>query len=531
MEMIPDYIDRKHGRKPITYDHPLLEPVLKETYGIFVYQEQVMQAASVLAGYSLGGADILRRAMGKKKQEEMDKQRATFVKGCADTNNIPKAQAENIFNLLEKFAGYGFNKSHSAAYAVVAYQTAWLKANYPVEFMAALLSNELADTDKIQMFIVECKRMGIEVLPPDVNASGLRFTVENGAIRFGMAAIKNVGEVAVNSIIAEREAHGPYKSFEEFCGRIDTRTINRKVLECLAKCGAFDSLGQARAQVFSEVDFQMSRAATMQRDRERGQAALFDVEPVQVRKASDTSAPAVEWSQSEMLAYEKELLGFYVSGHPLSRYANILTRYELTTTAQLGSLQDGQPTRLGGIISKFQPRTTKTGKPMGVLAIEDLEGAVEVVVFPEPYAKYVTLLKQDAPVFIVGEVNLREDKPKIYVNQIIPLDDVPRRFTKAVHIRLPAETTSEDTLTAVREILARYRGECPVFFAFTFANGRTVFVEAHDHFAVTPRQELIDEIEQLIGEDTVWLKVDAEKLAAASNARREQRWQRAPSRE
>mgnify|MGYP003339174241 FL=1 len=248
--------------------------------------------------------------MGKKKPEEMEKQRGIFIKGCADTHKIPKAKAEAIFETLAKFAGYGFNKSHSAAYAVVAYQTAWLKANYPVEFMAALLSNELANTDKIQSFINECKHMKIEVLPPDVNCSGVKFTVDKGRIRFGMAAIKNVGEIAVQNIIAVREQGRAFKDFEDFCSRLDLRVVNRKVIECLIKCGACDSLGTDRSQLFSEIEFQMNRATTLQRDKERGQAALFDVEPVNVRRASPGKPQAVAWSQSEMLAFEKELLGF-----------------------------------------------------------------------------------------------------------------------------------------------------------------------------------------------------------------------------
>ena len=252
--------------------------------------------------------------------------------------------------------------------------------------MAALLSNELANTDKIQLFINECKRMGIEVLPPDVNESGVRFTVRDGKIRFGLAAIKNVGEVAVQNVIQVRKASGRFTSFEDFCTRVDLRIVNRRVLECLAKCGAFDSLGEPRAQVFAAIEYQMSRAATVQRDRERGQAALFDVEPVNARQKATGQRPSVEWAQGEMLAFEKELLGFYVTGHPLTEYAEILKRYELASSGKLAQLQDGQVTRIGGIISKLQPKTTKQGKPMAIMTLEDLDGSVEVLVFPESYA-------------------------------------------------------------------------------------------------------------------------------------------------
>lgn len=523
MNMLDDYVNRKHGKVPIVYDHPLLEPILKETYGVFVYQEQVMQAANVLAGYSLGAADILRRAMGKKKPEEMEKQREVFIKGCFEKNKIPRAQAERIFDTLAKFAGYGFNKSHSAAYAIVAYQTAWLKANYPVQFMAALLSNELANTDKIQLLINECKRMSIEVLAPDINESGVRFSVCGGRIRFGLAAIKNVGEIAVQNIIAVRDKGGRFTSFADFCHRIDPRVVNRKVIECLVKCGAFDSLGRGRAQVFAEIEHQMSRAASAQRDRERGQAALFDVEPVHARRQATGKPAEVEWSPSEMLAFEKELLGFYVTGHPLSQHAPILRRYELACTSHLAQLQDGQMTRIGGIVSKLMPKTTKQGKPMAVLTLEDLDGSVEVVVFPETYSKYAANLRADAAIFVCGMVNLREDKPKIVAEQIIPLQEVPQRFTKAMHIRLPAATTQEALLSRVHDLLRAHKGNCPVLFCFIYPDGRLVFLEAHERFSVVPSERLVRELEALLGEDAVWLKVDTEKLSGSNGGRRQRR--------
>ena len=520
MNMLDDYVHRKHGKTKVEYDHPLLAPILEETFGVFVYQEQVMQAANALAGYSLGAADSLRRAMGKKRPEEMEKQREIFIKGCHEKNKIPRAKAERIFETLAKFAGYGFNKSHSAAYAVIAYQTAWLKANYPVEFIAALLSNELANTEKIQLFVAECKRISIEVLPPDVNESGVRFTVSDGKIRFGLAAIKNVGEIAVENIIAARNTGGKFKSLEDFCERVDLRVVNRKVLETLVKCGAYDSLGPAtagRPRLFADIDHQMNRAASLQRDRDRGQAALFDVAPVNARRPQARTPAEVDWSESEMLAFEKELLGFYVTGHPLTKYADILRRYELASTAQLAKLQDGQTTRLGGIISKLQLKTTKQGKAMAIMTLEDLDGAVEALVFPDAYARCAMNLRADAAVFICGTVNLREDKPRVFANHIIPLDEVPKRFTKAVHIRLSAETTAETVLARVQEVLQHHKGDCPVFFCFMYPDGKLVFMETHDRFAVAPSDALVQELENILGEDTVWLKVDTEKLSTAAN--------------
>jgi DNA polymerase-3 subunit alpha len=517
MNMLDDYVHRKHGKTKVEYDHPLLEPILKETFGVFVYQEQVMQATNVLAGYSLGAADLLRRAMGKKKPEEMEKQREIFIKGCHEKNKIPHAKAEKIFDTLAKFAGYGFNKSHSAAYAVVAYQTAWLKANHPVEFMAALLSNELANTDKIQLFVGECKRMGIEVLPPDVNESGVRFTVSGGKVRFGLAAIKNVGEIAVQNLIEARAAGGRFKSFDDLCGRVDLRVVNRKVLETLAKCGACDSFGKPRPQLFAEVEYQINRATSAQRDRDRGQAALFEVTPVNVRRPASKTPAEVDWSESEMLAFEKELLGFYVTGHPLTKYADILRRYELVSTAQLTKLQDGQATRLGGIISKLQLKTTKQGRAMAIMTLEDLDGAVETLVFPDAYGRCAMNLRADAAVFVCGTVSLREDKPKVFADHVIPLDEVPKQFTKAVHIRLPAETAHASVLEKVQAVLRQHKGGCPVFFCFMYPDGKLVFMETHDHFAVAPSDALVQELENILGEDTVWLKVDTEKLDCAAN--------------
>ncbi|MGD0016972.1 MAG: DNA polymerase III subunit alpha [Verrucomicrobiia bacterium] len=521
MNMLDDYVNRKHGKTKVTYDHPLLEPILKETFGVFVYQEQVMQATNVLAGYSLGAADLLRRAMGKKKPEEMEKQREIFIKGCHEKNKIPHPKAEKIFDTLAKFAGYGFNKSHSAAYAVVAYQTAWLKANHPVEFMAALLSNELANTDKIQLFVGECKRMGIEVLPPDVNESGVRFTVGGGKVRFGLAAIKNVGEIAVQNLIEARAAGGRFKSFDDLCGRVDLRVVNRKVLETLAKCGACDSFGKPRPQLFAEVEYQINRATSAQRDRDRGQAALFDVVPVNVRRPASRTPAEVDWSESEMLAFEKELLGFYVTGHPLTKYADILRRYELASTAQLAKLQDGQATRLGGIISKLQLKTTKQGRAMAIMTLEDLDGAVETLVFPDAYARCAMNLRADAAVFVCGTVSLREDKPKVFADHVIPLDEVPKQFTKAVHIRLPAETAQASVLEKVQAVLHQHKGSCPVFFCFMYPDGKLVFMETHDHFAVAPSDALVRGLENILGEDTVWLKVDTEKLDCAANGNSE----------
>ncbi len=509
MEWIPHFIARKTGKEKIEYDHPLLEPIARETYGILVYQEQVMQAASALAGFSLGQADVLRRAMGKKKPEEMAKQRESFLKGCHDKNKIPKAKAEKIFEKLESFAGYGFNKSHAAAYAMIAYQTAWLKANYPVEFMSSLMSNELANTDKLQIFLAETREMDIEVLPPDINESGMRFTVVGqNQIRFGLAAIKNVGEVAVESILKTRNDGGRFQSLEEFCERVDSRVVNRKTLESLIKCGAFDFTRKPRKQMFDNIDRVMARTASLQKDRAKGQTSLFGTLDADIAKEEPSEYKTDEWPQNQLLAFEKELLGFYVTGHPLTQYASTLQRYELKSTGHLTELRDGATTRLGGIITKFQPRTTKKGDAMAILSVEDLDGAVEVLVFPETYLRCSEYLAVDRAIFVSGKVDLREDKPKLVAADIFPLADVANRFTKEVHVRLSAATAKPDHLTRVREIIGRHSGRCPLLLCIRYPSGEIVFLNTDQEFRVSPTEALIHELEALLGEKSVYLKID-----------------------
>src|SRR5438094_4841381 len=341
MELIGDYIKRKKGLTKIRYEHPLLEEICADTYGVMIYQEQVMAAASKLGGYSLAQADLLRRAMGKKDKKTMAKERNNFIEGCARTNKIPEKKANAIFDLLEKFAGYGFNKSHSAAYGVISYHTAYLKAHYPVEFMAGLLSNEINNTDKISVLVSERKRMGISILPPDINKSGLKFVPETQdgkmAIRYGLAAIKNVGEAAMAMSIQERERAGGYTSLEDFCGRIGTRIANRKMLESLIKAGAFDFVGRDRAELFACIDESLSCAAAAQRDRTVGQVSLFDEE---THAATTRKRVVTPWSDHEKLSYEKELLGFYVSGHPLDAYADVFAPKNYQPISSLGDLDD-----------------------------------------------------------------------------------------------------------------------------------------------------------------------------------------------
>jgi DNA polymerase-3 subunit alpha len=532
MELIPEFIARRHGEVRIEYEHPLLEPICRETYGIMVYQEQVMQAAQVLAGYSLGGADLLRRAMGKKKVEEMARQRETFVKGCAKVNNISAAKANQVFDLLEKFAGYGFNKSHAAAYAIVAYQTAYLKANYPVEFLCAMMTNDMADTAKLSEYINEARTMGIEVLPPDVNESQVYFApapgrdaaaekpaaARNGgaqaggyqAIRFGLAAIKGVGEVAVEGILKARREAGKFPTLADMCERVDGRTVNRKVLEGLIKSGACDCFGWARATLFSQVDRTLARAASVISDRQRGQSSLFGMLE---DKAAGNRPEAVkelpEWPDHELLAHEKELLGFYVTGHPLTPYAPILEKYGLATTKTLGQLPNRALTRIGGMIAAVQNGfSKKSGKPYSLVTLEDLEGAVQVLCMNENYDKYRELLVTGKAILVIGEVNTGEDKPKIFPQEIMPLDDAPARYTRQVHLRLHTAHLTPDSLEAVRGLIAAHPGKCPLFLCFMLPSGPIVFMETHERYCVAASRRLQQAADELFGADTYYAKVD-----------------------
>jgi DNA polymerase III subunit alpha len=530
MDLIPDFIKRRHGEVKIEYEHPLLEPVARETYGILIYQEQVMQAAQVLAGFTLGAADILRRAMGKKKVEEMQKQREKFVKGCAEKNKIPTAKANQIFDLLEKFAGYGFNKSHAAAYAIVAYQTAYLKANYPVEFFCAMMTNDMADTEKLSKYIDEAREFGIEVLQPDVNESGVYFEPAKRedpqadakrGIRFGLAAVKNVGEATVQSILKERDEKGKFKSLSELCERVESRALNRKVLEALVKCGACDCFGQTRATMFSQIDRALARAAGIQSDKQKGQSSLFGTLEEKPDAKANAEPCLPEWPQHELLAYEKELLGFYVTGHPLTPFVPILKKYALANTAQLAELQNRAITRIGGLISAVQNGVSKkSGKPYSMVTLEDLEGTVQILCMNENYDKYRGLLQLNKAIFVIGEVNTGDERPKIFPIEILPLEDAPKKFTKQVHLRLQAAHLQPEQMESVRELVMAHAGKCPLFLCFMQPAGEACFMETNERYAVTPSLKLQHDADALLGEGTYYVKVDT------TLPERQQRWPR-----
>jgi DNA polymerase-3 subunit alpha len=520
MELIPEYVKAKKGITPIKYLHPLLEDICADTYGVMIYQEQVMAAASKLAGYSLAQADLLRRAMGKKDKEKMAKERESFIKGCARTNKIPEKKANAIFDLLEKFAGYGFNKSHSAAYGVISYQTAYLKAHYPVEFMAGLLSNEINNTDKISVFVGECKRMGISILPPDINKSSLKFTPETIAagadrggteksetaeanasgyngIRYGLAAIKHVGESAMEAAIRERERGGDFTSLQDFCSRLDSRIANRKMLESLIKAGAFDFLGRERAELFACVDEALSASAAAYRDRVAGQVSLFDEATAPTTSRKKLIAP---WSEHEKLTYEKELLGFYVSGHPLDEYVDLFAARNYRPIASLGELDDRAPFKIAGAIVEVEKKfTRREGKPFAVVWVEDLSDMLEVVVWNEVYVKISDALAAGRVVEIRGTLDKHEDAVRATAQEIRTLASRKTNGANAmatdacqepaVILRFsPTATGSE--LREVQEILASSPGRRPVQLLFDRGNGGSLRLDAGAEFRVNLTHDL-----------------------------------------
>jgi len=504
--MLDDFIKRKHGHVKIVYDHPALEPILKETYGIVVYQEQVMRIASALSGFSLSQADSLRRAMAKKHPEVMEKMRVNFVEGAVK-KGVNKKIAEKVFGFIEYFAGYGFNKSHSNAYAMISYRTAYLKANFPIEFMTALLTSERTNTDKIVIYIEEAERMGIKVLPPDVNESDLKFTVVSGNIRFGLSAVKNVGEGAIESIISAREKAGKFTSLYNFCENIDARLVNKKVLESLIKCGAFDCFKLFRSQLAAILDKAMEIAGGIQKDRSRGQLSFFDnIKTKQSDFKTDfTDIPDIkEWPESQLLSFEKQMLGFYVTGHPLAKFEKILKTFSTLNTARLKEGTENQSMSIGGIISRLKNTVTKkSNEKMAIMILEDLEGTVEVLVFPSSYQNFGKYVRKDAIVFVKGRLSLREEHPKIIADEVIPLEQAQQKYTTGLVIKLYTTGLEEESLYFLKDMLAKYHGEVPVYIDFAMSEGRKTTVELGVDYYIEPKEELLHEIEDKFGSDVV----------------------------
>ena len=502
MELIPDYIKRKKGLTKIKYEHPLLKEVCADTYGILIYQEQVQRAANVLAGYSLGQADLLRRAMGKKDKQKMAMERVHFIEGCKRVNGIDEKRANAIFDLLEKFAGYGFNKSHSAAYGLISYQTAYLKANYPVEFMAGLLSNEVNNTDKISVFVAECQRLGIEILPPDVNRGALKFSPETlgtkRGIRYGLAAIKNIGESAMESAVLEREKNGPFKSLEDYSSRLDSKSVNRKILENLIRAGAFDFTGNDRAELFAQIDQTLATGASAQRDRRTGQVSLFgELELAPARKDNGTSAKVAPWTLGEKLGYEKELLGFYVTGHPLNAYRDLIEGGKFLRISELSLQEDKATIQIAGSISSFEKKhTRKDGKAFAVLTVEDFTGSVEVMVWNDVYARAAKHIDKGKIVAITGRFDKRDENLRIVASEIKPMG--AGKALTGLTIDIELAKADEKRLIALRDLVIQFPGRVPLYISFHAADGSEIRLKADPGYSVRDDETLRAKLAELL---------------------------------
>lgn len=463
-EMVELFIKRKRGQKEIEYEHPLLEPILKDTYGVILYQEQVIEIASKLAGFTKGQADILRRAIGKKDPEVMDRQQRNFVKGAA-ANKITTAVAEKIFKQIAYFAGYGFNKSHSAAYALLSFQTAYLKTKYPMEFMAACLTSEMANTDRIVILLEESKRMSIQVLPPSVNQSEADFVVEKGGIRFGLAAVKNVGRAAIDSIVGARKAQGAFTTIFDFCERIDSKAVNKRVLESLVYAGALDCLEGHRGQIHAAIEGAMAVGQRAQKDRSAGQTSLLKIlETHGDRKGTERSLPQVEeWSLLEKLAREREVLGFYCSGHPLHRFTREMHAFATSTVAQVKEMPEGRRVMVGGVVAGGRTILAKDGKKIRFAVIDDLTGQIEAVFFSDRMAELEERLVPGLSVLISGTVSYRnEEQPKIRVNEFFELEYSIETLTQKIEIGIDAKRFSEASLDLLAGLLDSSPGDVPI---------------------------------------------------------------------
>ncbi len=506
MDMIDDFIQRKHGETKIEYLHPLLEPILKETYGVMVYQEQVMRVASDLAGFSLGAADLLRRAMGKKKVELMKEQREKFIQGAAK-KNIKEAFANEIFDLMAKFAGYGFNKSHAAGYSLVAYQTAYLKAHYPAEFMAANLTSEMSNTSRIVILIEECKRMGIDVLPPDVNESAFEFTVVGSDIRFGLGAIKNVGKNAILSILKSRECNGHFKTIFDFVENIDSRLVNKKVMESLVQAGALDSLEGHRAQLMESIDMAAAYCQRVLTHRANGQTSIFDAGGQNVSHDHPSLPEVKPWSQGEQLAKEKELLGFYFSGHPLSKYNLELQMFSRYTLDKIHSIPDKTEVKVVAIITAVKKHFDRKNRPMAFVTIEDLTGTAELIVFADAYDKYNRIIHVDSMVLVMGKVSSKgdNDENKILCDDLIPLTEVWDRCVKNISFSLKLNQETENHIREIKNLLSTNRGRIPIYINVkTPENGEYVFLSKK--ITAQPSPLLVSKLSNIIGVENIWIE-------------------------
>jgi DNA polymerase-3 subunit alpha len=503
--MIDDFINRKHGKTKVSYELPQLQEILEETYGVILYQEQVMQIANKLASFSLGEADILRRAMGKKKKEEMAAQRAKFLAGCL-ANKVPEKKAERIFNLMEEFAGYGFNKSHSCAYALLAYQTAYLKVHYPVEFMAALLTSDAGNTDKTVKYLNEARGMSISILPPDVNESDLYFTPVNEAIRFGLAAIKNVGENTAKAIRESRLAQGEFHSLYDFCERIEPRFLNKRVFESLIKSGAMDSLG-SREGMLASVDDAINALQRASRLRESGQHGLFGTAatPAPILFELREAAPC---SEEERLTSEYAMLGFYVSGHPLARYASRLQDMKALTLDQVEGQRNNKEITVAALIVGVRPMRTRKGARWGIFTLQDMTGVQEMLVFPETFTRLEAMLKPGVPLLFKAKVQVEEAGTRLSLQEARRLEDIAERATpQEFRVRIDMHAINPDALDRLETLFGNFPGSCVVVFELRHADGSVALLQAQQRVRSNP--ELVEAVRQICGDRAVEMAATA----------------------
>ena len=495
--MVEEFIAGKRDKSKIKYALPQLVPILNETYGIILYQEQVMKIAQVLAEYSLAEADELRKAIGKKKEDVMAAHRMRFVEGSVK-NGVDKAVAEKLFMLIDKFGGYGFNKSHSAAYAMIAYQTAYLKAHYPVQFMAALLTQDMGIQDKTIKNLAECREMGIRILPPDANESRAVFSVVEGNIRFGLAAVKNVGLKAVESIIAERDASGPFADLLDFCRRVEGAKVNRRVMEGLIECGAFDFTGIYRARLMAALDTVLKISGV---NHDPNQLSMFGAREMVMGSAGGLfDIPEIEeWDDGERLRKEKEVLGFYITGHPLDSVADQVKRLATCTIQDLVSKKDRNEVKIAGVLAGIGIKRTKKGDKMAIVSLEDLTGATEVVVFPDLFSRKSHLLKSDEPVLVTGSVETGDRSTKVIAKELTSLTAAGQESIRSMELLLDQDLISGKFIQHLHHLVFSHPGECRLRFRISGANGGQMVIAAHSRFNVLPCDELMAELEDLTG--------------------------------
>ena len=501
MDYIPQYIDGKWKPETVHYPDPCLEDLLKETYGVMVYQEQVMQVAQRIAGFSLGGADMLRRAMGKKKLEVLMQKKEEFVEGALK-QGFTKEHAEEIFEIMVPFAGYGFNKSHAAAYSVVAYRTGYLKAHFPAEFIAANLTNEITSTDKVPQYIAEGRAMGLAIDPPDVNRSDKVFDVVDGRIVYGLMGIKGLGEGAAEEIVEKRKKDGPYKSFMDFLERVDIRSVGKKPIELLIKTGAFDNLGQSRPLLLSNMENAINYVEKKKEANQYGAISLF--EDAGIKEFVDfVFVDTPDWTPLEKLAVEKELLGFYISGHPLDQFKTTINKCTNFKTNEVARVQAGKTYTIIGMIKEIRTIITKKGDPMAFAKLEDFEGIIDLTFFTKQWEKYSSLIIPDAVVALTGKIDTSRGAPSFIVDEVLNPNELQEKSIQEVHIKLRPNMTSEKDIRNLQDFLLGFEGNCFVYFHVDIF-GKTYILKANPSTKIASTEEVIDSISSLPCVIDIW---------------------------